>query len=102
MARWSVSQPHGIGDSRSLRSATNWQSYIANMPAARAHRVRSHTLDLALPRMAAVPEPHGVGEAGHRGPLAPSRLPALLALAVRARTIAISVSRPDGANYCVH
>jgi hypothetical protein len=45
-----------------LRSATNWQSCIASV-------------------LAAVLEHHGVGEAGHRGPVAPSRLPALLALA---------------------
>src|ERR1700674_3324838 len=34
----------------------------------------------------AVLEHNGVGEAGHRGPVAPSRLPALLALALKVWT----------------
>jgi hypothetical protein len=43
--------------SRSLRSATNWQSYIVSVPAALGSPRSIAYLDLALPRMAAVPEP---------------------------------------------
>jgi hypothetical protein len=57
-----------------------------------ALRARSSTLDLALPGLAAVLERHGIGEAGDRSPLAPSRLPALLALALKVWT-AVSRSR---------
>jgi len=78
--------------SRSLRSATNWQCCVASVAAVPALRARSHTLDLAPRGLAAVPEHHGVGEAGHRGPVAPTRLPDLLALAVEAWA-AISRSR---------
>jgi hypothetical protein len=48
----------------------------------RSSHARSSTLDLALPNLATVPELRVVGEAGHRGPVAPPRLPALLALKV--------------------
>jgi hypothetical protein len=44
------------------------------------------------PGLAAVLEHHGVGEAGNRSPVAPSRLPALLALALKVWT-AVSRSR---------
>jgi hypothetical protein len=57
-----------------------------------ALRARSSILDLALPGLAAVLERHGIGEAGDRSPLAPSRLPALLALALKVWT-AVSRSR---------
>jgi len=77
---------------RSLRSATNWQSCVASVPAAPALRARSLTLDLGLLGLAAVLEHHGVGKACHRGPVAPTGLPALLALALKVWT-AISRSR---------
>src|SRR5258708_23275623 len=57
-----------------------------------ALRARSSALDLALPGLAAVLERHGIGEAGDRSPLAPSRLPALFALALKVWT-AVSRSR---------
>src|SRR3984893_1176528 len=57
-----------------------------------ALRVRSPTLGLALPGLAAEPERHAVGEAGDRGPVAPSRLSALLARALKFWT-AVSRSR---------
>jgi hypothetical protein len=79
-------------NSRSLHSATNWQSCIASVPAAPCSPRRSPTLDPALPGLAAVPEHRGVGEAGHRGPMAPPRLPPLLALALKVWT-ALSRSR---------
>jgi hypothetical protein len=72
--------------SRSLRSATNWQSRIASVLVAPALHARSPTLDLPLPGLAAVLEHHCVGEAGHCGPVASSRLPALLALALKVWT----------------
>ena len=72
--------------------ATNWESYIASVLVAPTLRARSSTLDLALPGLAAVLERHGIGEAGDRSPLAPSRLPALLALALNVWT-AVSRSR---------
>jgi hypothetical protein len=83
MARWSVSQPRGIG-ARGYCAPPPIGSPAS--PASRTHPAlpaRSPTLDLALPGLAAVPEHHGVGEAGHRGPVAPRRLPALLALAFK-------------------
>jgi len=53
---------------------------------------RSPIVDLALPGLAAVLEHNCVGEAGDRGPVAPSRLPALLALTLEAWA-AVSSSR---------
>src|SRR5580704_9103758 len=83
MARLPVSRPRGIGARG--RCAPPPTGSPAS-PASRPHlalRVRSPTLGLALPGLAAVPERHAVGEAGDRGPVAPSRLSALLALALK-------------------
>jgi hypothetical protein len=86
MARWSVSQPRGVGARDHCASPPIGSSAS---PASRTHpalRARSPTLDLALSGLAAVPEHLGVGEAGYRGQVAPSRLPALLALALKVWT----------------
>jgi hypothetical protein len=92
MARLSVSQPRGIG-ARGHRAPPSAGSPASPASWSRpAFRARSPTLDLALSGLAAVFEPHGVGEASHRGPVAPSRLPALLALALKVWT-AVSRSR---------
>jgi len=72
--------------SRSLHSATNWQSYIASVlvaPSSSRSVVYSGSGSIGSGRGL---EHHGVGEAGHRGPVASSRLPALLALALKVRT----------------
>ena len=92
MARWSVSRPRGIGARAHCAPppAGNPASPASWSPP--ALRARSSTLDLALPGLAAVLERHGIGEAGDRSPLAPSRLPALLALALKVWT-AVSRSR---------
>jgi hypothetical protein len=75
-----------------LRFATNWQSCIASVLAAPNSWRLIATLDLALPGLAAVLEHHGVGEAGDGHPVAPARISALLALALKVGT-AIGGSR---------
>jgi hypothetical protein len=92
MARWSVSQPRGVG-ARGLCAPPPTGSSAS--PASQTHpalRARSPTLNLALPGLAAVLEHNCVGEAGDRGPVVPSRLPALLALTLEAWA-AVSSSR---------
>src|SRR5437763_6801 len=70
-------------NSRSLRSATNRQSCVASVPAAPGS-LRSIAYSgsgfTVWPRCLNI---IGVGEAGHRGPVAPTRLAALLALALK-------------------
>ena len=94
MARLSVSQPRGFR-TRGHRAPPPTRSPA---PAeARPHPVlhsRSLNLGLALPGVAAVPERHRVGETGHRGSMAPTRLSALLALALEIWT---ALSRARGA-----
>ena len=65
-------------------SCTNAPASPASWPHP-ALPARSPTLGLALPGVAAVSERHRVGETGHRGPVAPARVSALLALAVAVR-----------------
>ena len=94
MARLSVSQPRGF------RTRGQCAPPPTRSPApaeARPHPVlhgRSLNLGLALPGVAAVPERHRVGETSHRGSMAPTRLSALLALALEIWT---ALSRARGA-----
>jgi hypothetical protein len=94
MDRLSVSQPRGF------RTRGHCAPPPTRSPApaeARPHPAlhsRSLNLGLALPGVAAVPERHRVGETGHRGSMAPTRLSALLALALEIWT---ALSRARGA-----
>jgi hypothetical protein len=86
MARWSVSQPCGIGARGYCAPPPTGQSCIAIVLAA-----LSSSRSIAYSGSGSIGsghglEHHGVGEAGHRGPVASSRLPAVLALALKVRT----------------
>jgi hypothetical protein len=84
MARWPVSQPRGNWRLEVIALRHQLSVLHRQRPSrSPALRARSSTLDLAPPGLAAVLEHHGVGEAGDRSPVAPSRLPALLALALK-------------------
>src|SRR3984957_1339391 len=56
---------------------------------------RSPAVGLDLPIVAALSGHDGVGQAGHRCPMAPSRLPPVLAMALQIRT-AVTGSRSSG------
>src|ERR1700674_2091546 len=77
MARWSVLQPRGIGARGHCAPPPTGSPASPTPRSPPALHARSPNLDLALPGLAAVFEPYGVGEASHRGPVAPTRLPAL-------------------------
>ena len=94
MDRLSVSQPRGF---RTRGHCAPPPTRSPAPPEARprpALHSRSLNLGLALPGVAAVPERHRVGETGHRGSMAPTRLSALLALALEIWT---ALSRARGA-----
>ena len=80
----------GTGEPRPASSAARASSPAAG--SAPAVRGRPLALGLAIPLVAALPGRDGVGEAGNGDPLAPSRVSALLALALKVRT-AIGRSR---------
>src|ERR1017187_409503 len=62
-----------------------------------AVRARPPALGLALPIMATLSGGDGVGQAGHRRPMAPSGIPSVLALALQIRA-AVSGSRGSGSD----
>jgi hypothetical protein len=66
---------------KSLPCAISYTFFVGSVRAD-----RSFALGLALPIMAALSGSDGVGQAGNGDPLAPSRISALLALALKVRT----------------